>query len=106
MTLSAFTGSGSRIISSRIRGITCHDTPYLSFNLEGYSHYTSFWFSGDLCRGFSVMGNVANLRILKNRHIKMCRLFGLVIEPQVWSNFLQVLGHDNSSLCFWLYGYI
>jgi hypothetical protein len=55
---------------------------------------------------FSVTGDVTNLRILKNRHIKIRRLFGLVIEPQVWGNFLQVLGHDNSSLCFWLYGYI
>jgi hypothetical protein len=41
--------------------------------------------------GFSIPRHVDDLRILKNRGVKLRRLFGLVIKPQAWRDLLNML---------------
>src|SRR5882762_3342914 len=60
---------------------------FLPFELESHRHHGSFRSRSR----FSVTGNVQNFRVLENGSIKVRCLFGFVIEPQEWSDFLHIV---------------
>src|SRR5258708_14730243 len=59
----------------------------LPFELKSHRHHSSFRSRSR----FSVTGNVQDFRVLENGSIKVCRLFGFVVKPQEWSNFLHTV---------------
>src|SRR4029077_1527770 len=66
---------------------TVQPDEFLPFELESHRHHGSFRSRSR----FSVRGNVQNFRVLEDGSIKVCRLFGLVVEPQEWSDFLHTV---------------
>src|SRR5712664_3045429 len=79
---------------------------FLSIELERNDHYRSLWSSGDLCPCVSITGNVADPRILENRDIKLRSLFGYVVEPQEWGDFLHGSGLSNRPSAAWLSAFL
>src|SRR6267378_1637468 len=65
--------------------VQCHEL--LPFELENHRHHGSFRSRSR----FSVTGNVQDFRVLENGSIKVCRVFGFVVKPQEWSNFLHTV---------------
>src|SRR6476620_4631621 len=63
----------------------------LSFDFEFNRQHRSDGTTGFFRCFFVVMEDSADLRIFEERRIKVHSLFGLIIKPQEWSNFL----HQN-----------
>src|SRR5581483_1472272 len=53
-----------------------------------------FWPAARFCGRFPVTGDFQHLHFLENGGVKFDGLFGIVIEPEEWGDFLHVL--------FWL----
>src|SRR4029077_5167363 len=66
---------------------TVQPDEFLPFELESHRHHGSFRSRSR----FSVTGNVQNFRVLEDGSIKVDGLFGVVVEPQKWSNFWHIV---------------
>src|SRR6266550_4750429 len=63
----------------------------LPLELKLCSHHRTFWSSRSFGACLVISGNFLDPRILKNRDVKIHRLFSIVIEPQEWRKFLHMV---------------
>src|SRR5690606_24953066 len=83
---------------------TIECSEWLSLKLKFNGHDRTCWSAVDLKSRFSISADFADACVFKEGGVKIHRLFGLIVEPQVWGNFWQgffCFCHDICLLGYW-----